>query len=711
MRFTFLTCLFGLLVAALAITVGYSHVRFSAFAESRAAQTMSARLNDLMELLVHSDEHLNILRKTSEASALDRTRAAAEIIRLNPGILQDEDALQGLCNDIGAKQLFVTDDKGVFTVALPASMKGGDISGFDRANAFMECVRSAGEEATQHSEDAAEDFSLLYTAVHRADAPGALILGFQGPKGQSLGAASSYANLAQNYNLGARGHIIAFKDGALLGEDASPFPTADLISLPLNQGSTQRLGDADYFTYAIRQHGYHLVGVMPVEELRKGSLRSLYPVLASNAALFLTIFFLVFYLLQRLVLRNISKLNTSLRKIAQGHANLRTEMQDSPIEFRRLSQNINAMVDALQMSAKRSDDANARDMELARSIQDSIIHHTSPAFPEQSDFEVAAFSRRAKIVGGGVYDYFMQGEDHLYFMVADTPGSGVPAALFSTHSLSLLRDLAHSGAELSEIVCQANAELCAAQFSGISLSLFIGVLNIRTGQLTYINADMPQALVCRKGDSYVFLDMQICRPLGQSPESAYYVCSHTLAPGDRLFLYSKGVVDATDEQQIPFGMAHLQETLDMPAATPTELIRRLNQIHRKYTLYSEQSLDVVALALEFIGRQNNNALLSFPAGQSSPADDFIAAHLESVFASPPAISAVQQAVQRISAALPPACPVELALEYNEETALATLTYPAPLFNALASLGELGVDQAQFDFSSGSNTISLSQSLA
>lgn len=713
MRFTFLTCLFGLIFAAFAVTVGYSHVRFRSYAESRAVQTMSARLTDLMELLVHSDEHMHIMQKNMDHAAMQRTRAAAEILRLNPSILDNQEELQGLCNDIGAKQLFVTDAEGNFTAALPEEEKGSNIYRFDNAEAFMKCARHPGYEAIQRPGDISEEStSMLYTSVHRDGADGAVILGFAGVMGQSFGADSSYASLAQNYDLGAHGYIIAFKNGALLGDEASPFPTADLISLPLNKGHLLRLADGDYFTYAIRQGEYMLVGLMPVWEQRKSSWRALYPVLISNGILFLAIFFLVFYLLQRLVIRNISRLNASLRKITQGDAKMRTDMQDSPIEFRRLSQNINSMVDALQAAGKKSDEAVARDMELARSIQEAIVPHAYPAFPERTEFDLFANCRRAKHIGGGVYDYFMLNDDKLCFMMADASGNGVPAALFALHSLAIVRSLALTGASPTELVINAHTALSGKQFGGMSLSLFYGVLDLHTGQMEFVNAGMPQALICRKESSYVYLNMQSSPPIGRSAEPSAIPCTCCLASGDRLFFYSEGVIDSTDTQGLPYGMAQLQEALNQPASAIADLPRRVSQQLRKFTQGSPQEKDAVMLAIEYIGKHSNTASLTYTAGAPHEADAFIASHLESVFASPLSIAALQRAVRRLSIALPHETQARLALDYDEETARLTLSYPGPVFDPLSITGELGVDHVEFIPSSdGDNMVSLSQSLA
>lgn len=712
MRVTFLTWLFGLICAAFALAIGYSHFKFATDAEKRAALMMSTRLTDLMELLIHSDACMDTLQDITDTSALEKTRAAAEILRLNPEILKDAEALQGLCNDLGAKQLMVTDADGVVCAALHGEITGTDLSRFDAEETLRACIDTPGHEVCLRAGDASTDYAMQYAAVHRTDAPGVLILGFRGAREQAAWAAASFANLAQNYDLGERGYIIAFKDGALLGEESPPFPTADIISQPLDRATQCRLGDADYFIYAIRRDGYRLVGLMPVSELRSSSLHSLYPVLTSNAVLIVAVFLLVLYLLQRLVLRNIAGINASLKRITQGNLDERIESENFPVEFRKLSSSINSMVDALQTYGRRNDEASERELDLARTIQNTIIPQTFPAFPLHTEFDLYATCRRAKVVGGGFYDYFLLGDNYLCFMVADASGSGVPAALFAIHSVSIIRELALSGATPIDLLATANSALCDKKFVDMYLSLFFGMLEIRTGKLVCVNAGHTRALVCRHGSAYNMLDMHPGMELGRTPDAVYTTTECRLEEGDRLFVYTEGVVEAADAQQVPFGETRLYEALAAHAECIADVPRKVMRAQRKHTQAAEQLRDSTALALEYIGRKHAQATATLLTDSPDGADAFLAEHLESVLASPLAISALQHAVQSIAKALPPGVEIVLTLDYDEESATLTLHYPPPALNPLLRLSRLPADRAEYvSADHGGNTIILRKSLA
>lgn len=705
MRLTFLTWLFGLICAAFLATVGYTYVRYIMYAESRVSATMADRLTDLMELLVRADEHMEALQEVADVSALEKTRAMAEVIRLNPDILRDEEALQGLCNDLNVKSIAVTDAQGAIIAALPASLSWDDINQFDDTDSLKKCIDNQGYEVCLRPKDMM-DTSVQYTGVNRLGEGGAIILGFQGLREQMVRSTTTFANLRQNFDLGEGGTIIAFKDGALLGDETPSFPTADLISLPEQQARRLRLGDMEYFTYAIRQRGYLLVGITPVNEVQQGITRALYPILLSNAGLFLIIFLLVFFLLQRVVISNVSRINVLLRKITQGDLDVRLDGEKFPVELRKLASCINSMVDALQAYGRKNDEAASRELEVARGIQSNIIPHDYPAFPTRDEFDLYATCRRAKVVGGGFYDYFLLGDDYLCFMVADVSGNGVPAAMFAMHSLSTIRELAHAGTTPIDLITRTNASLCS-QHVGMYMSLFYGVLQISTGQLEFVNAGFSQALIRHKGGSYEGLDMRSGVVLGHTAEAVYTTCSAQLESGDHLFIYTEGVVETEDAEHTPFGEALLLETLAEASASATcvaDMPRKVQQVQRKYMQGAEQSKDATMLALLYLGKRHEQASLSFAADHPAAALNFLSEHLESVFASPLAISALQQAVQSISDALPQGAPVQLELDYDEEAAEAVLRYPSPAFNPLLQLPESAVKSAEHSIAANGDNI-------
>ncbi len=711
MRFTFLAWLLVLVCAAFAVTIGYSHFRFSNYAETRAEQIMSARLMDLLEQLDSADKYVKTLESITDISAIERTRAMAEFIRLTPELINDEEALAGFFNDLSIKELYLTDKNGEIVFGYPE--KKEDLSQIADETVLRECLATPGQELSLRPNSGITAGGMQYVALHRTDQPGLLILGFQGPREARAKAALSFGYLSRHYKLGESGRIVAFKDGALLGNDIPPFPTDDLMSHPLDVARKTTLGDSEYFTYAIRRNGYRLVGLLPVAELRESSQAALYPVLITNGILFACIFLLVFYLLQKLVIANISRINSSLRKITQGNLDVRIEGHDAPPEFRKLSSCINSMVDALQTYDKHSEESNRRELNLARTIQGTIIPNTFPAFPLHTEFDLYATCRQAKIVGGGFYDYFLLGDEYLCFMVADVSGTGVPAALFVLHSMSIIRELAHSGATPIDLVTKANMTLCEKRFVDMYMSLFYGVLEIHTGKLVFVNAGPPQALLQHKGGKFQPVEMSSGMELGRVPNATYATCTCQLVSGDRLFLYTKGAVQATAPDQATFGEERLRDAIN--SVTPrsiSEVPRRVSAAHRKFTKGSEQNHDITMLALEYIGKKHEIANTTVPANRPEQATQFVNTHLETVFAAPVAMQELDHVILRVLSALPKEFQVQLHMDYDEDVAEVRLTYQAPPFNPLLQLSDLHANRIDYALTDeGNNMITLWKKLS
>lgn len=696
MRLTFLTWVSGVICTAFALAVGLSHVRLVTDAENRAAQMISARLSDMMELLVHSDIYLGLMQEMADTAALERTRGLAEIIRLNPATLEDDETLQGLCNDLGASQLLVTDAEGKVVHALPKQLVGTDIGSLEDGERMRQCITQPGLEVCAH---AADMFSVgdavQYTAVHRQDAPGAVVVGVRVQREQALRVVSSFASLTKNYDLGLNGYIVAFKDGALLGDEIPPFPTADLMSQPLNKVERKRLGDSEYYVYSIQKEGYRLVGAMAARELSRGSWRNLRPILMSNGVLFVLIIVVVLCLLERMVIRNVTRMGVVLRRIAQGSVEVRVDAAGMPAELRKLALGVNEMVDALQSMSVKNDEAAALELEQARAVQSTILPHDTPSFPHRREFDISGLSRRPNGVGGGVFDYFMPGEDMLCFVVAESTGRGTPAALFVTHALALMRREAAGGAEPGEVLARVNAELSDGGFGGLYLSALYGCLRVSTGELRCAAAGLAYALLQRRGGSYTRLEMPPAPVLGQSASVTYGTASFHLETADRLFVYTEGFIEAEDAEHVPFGEARLLEALGGAAAGVSDVLRRVNQMHRRFTRDAESRADVALLSLEYMGRRRERADISLNPAEPTVALDFIAERLESVFAAPVAIGNLQQAVSRVLGALPAEERVDLALDYDEDRATAILRCPALNADFLPKLGHMPVESAAY----------------
>lgn len=710
MQRKFLSWLFVLICAAFTVAGGLAYLQFHRQAKARAVLLMSNRLHDLMLLIRFTQENMRHVEQINDATTLERTRALAEIIRLNPGIIDDQEALQGLCNDLGAKQLCISDEKGIIIAGVPASLNGYNLGQHEQSRPFLKCIKTPGTEIVQRPRS--NGFSgqvFQYCGVSRPDAPGVVQLGFTPQHELMVRNSITFDKLARNIMGNTAGHIVAFRDGQFLNRDELNLPSSAILSIPLNVIGEINVGGKDYATYAIEEDGTRLVGFMPLREVNNISAKSLRYLLWSNIGLFVLMFIAVWWLLRRYVLKGLNRINHSLRRITEGYTEERVEVKDTP-ELIRLSTGINAMVESLQSYGEQKRERLNKELQLASAIQNTMLPHKFPAFPAQTAFDLYATSTQAQVVGGDFYDFFMPDSRHLCFLLGDVADTGIPAALFMMRAVSVIRELAKSGATPQKLVTKANKELCSGD-SGMRLSLFYGRLNLSTGDLRFVNAGTPQALLRRPGSEYEMLAMNSGAVLGVHAGASYNECRMTLEPGDRLFLYTNGVINATDAGHTPFGTARLQEALRVHMESVNDVPLQVRTALQQFTGNMEQQSDCTMLALEFRGKWRSRLEINILASEAEQVLPQLQEKLESVFAAPSDISAMQTTVRQIMHALPPDTAVELQLQCNEQEAQLDFHYNQPHLNPLVSLPHLPIDRATYSTDrQHSSTLKLSKTL-
>lgn len=699
MRKTFLLWLLAVICTTFVATGALVYTQFARHARDRAEQMMAARLGDMLELFMHAERSTSYLNRVNDASTLDRTRALADIINLRPSILQNQEELQGICNRLGAEGISISDQNGTIIAAVPETEVGYNLAQSDDTIPFLDCVAAPGYELSlRRMEGNDEQLSMQHAAVHRLDSPGVVILTFRMRVEQEAREAESLSRLNGNLRLGENGQLFVLRRGALISGDASIASPAVLLALPANQALELTIDHKDYYAYAVDGDGYRLVGAIPAERVYRASFSSVQALLVSNLILFGLMFAIVSYLLQRFVVRSISRVNESLREITEGNLEKRVDVENSP-EFARLSNGINFMVESIKALGEEKSQRINHDLELARSIQSSLLPNRFPAFPEITAFDLHATCLPSEIVGGDFYDFFLSADGRrLNFLVADLDSSGVPAALFMMRAMSIIRTLARAGKSPVELVTQLNNDLCRGNEAGICMALFFGTLEIETGVLDYVNAGGLHALVQRVGEDYVMMPCYTSAMLGEHEGTQFHTAAMRLEPEDRLFLYTEGVVHAANAGNTPFGEARLQDTLRVDAPTVADVLVQVRAALRQHCGSGELKQDVTMLCLEYRGALGNIVSLFLPAGDTQAAQRFLTERLESLFVAPVEIADMQRSLAALLAALDPQQQLALHLDCTEELGRVTLIWEGKPFNPLLQLpAALPVDRTHYEY--------------
>jgi len=208
----------------------------------------------------------------------------------------------------------------------------------------------------------------------------------------------------------------------------------------------------------------------------------------------------------------------------------------------------------------------------------------------------------AREVGGDFYDFFYLDEDRLCFVVADVSGKGVPAALFMAVAISYIR--AYSSGELSPsaIVQKVNNALCINNEASMFVTLFIGILDLDSRRLSYVNAGHPKPYLSSAQKAPYPIESANDPVVGAMEDIDFREFSITLQRGDRLFIYTDGVNEAFSKDGKQFGEERLRSLLDTASSTPSnQVLREIRQNIDAFCADEPQSDDITMMLLDITG--------------------------------------------------------------------------------------------------------------
>ncbi len=365
-------------------------------------------------------------------------------------------------------------------------------------------------------------------------------------------------------------------------------------------------GQSSYCMYQTAE-GYLIVAVMPRSEAALSRNVSVSVTTAMQIFVFAALFVMIFILVKRLVVNNIYQINDSLSAITHGDLDTVVNVR-SHAEFDALSDDINTTVDTLKRYIA---DAAARiDAELAfaKAIQHSALPSVFPPYPGRKEFDIHAAMFTAKEVGGDFYDFYFVDEDTLAFLVADVSGKGIPAAMFMMQSKTLLKSFAESGMPIDQVLTTANEKLCEGNDTGMFVTAWMGLLNVKTGLITFANAGHNPPLVKTGDGGFAYHKTRAGLVLAGMEGIRYRKFELQLQPGDTLCLYTDGVTEATDASQQLYGDARLLTLLNQhQSASPRALCEAIKADVDAFAGDAEQFDDITLLCLTWHGPQEGGA--------------------------------------------------------------------------------------------------------
>ena len=252
--------------------------------------------------------------------------------------------------------------------------------------------------------------------------------------------------------------------------------------------------------------------------------------------------------------------------------------------------------------------ATQTELSMATEIQASMLPSIFPAFPNRDEFDLYASMDPAKEVGGDFYDFFMIDDDHLGIVMADVSGKGVPAALFMMISKTVVQNFAKLGISAAETLYKANEALCVQNKMEMFVTTWIGILELSTGKMTCASAGHEYPAIYHNGKYELFKDKHGF-VLGGFDGAKYTDYEILLEKGDKIFVYTDGVPEATNINNELFGTDRMIDALNKDVqANPKQVLKNVRAAVDEFVATAEQFDDLTMLCLEYRGsvKDKNN---------------------------------------------------------------------------------------------------------
>ena len=281
-------------------------------------------------------------------------------------------------------------------------------------------------------------------------------------------------------------------------------------------------------------------------------------------------------------------------------------------ELHKLAENVKCLSNSVAAYMTNLKSATAErerintELSLATEIQTAMLPHIFPPFPDRHEFDIFALSEPAREVGGDFYDFFLIDKDHLGLVMADVSGKGIPAALFMMASKIILQSCAKLGIGAADILTKTNESISTNNQAEMFVTVWIGILDIPTGKLTCANAGHEYPALKKADGTFELFKDKHGLAVGGMEGIRYKEYTLQLEKGDKLFLYTDGVPEASDAENNMFGTGRMLSALNTePDADPKTLLQNVRGAVSKFVRNAEQFDDLTMLCIEYKGEQES----------------------------------------------------------------------------------------------------------
>ena len=358
-------------------------------------------------------------------------------------------------------------------------------------------------------------------------------------------------------------------------------------------------------TERLNDDGMTLLTLLPMSEVYANRDAQMYETAFAGIMLFTVIYVLISMLVQAIVVHNLDLVNASLDRITDGNLDEVVSVRNSS-EFASLSNDINQTVSVLKGYIEAAEKRIEQELEFARTIQDSALPKNFTF--HRKDFEIFATMDPAKEVGGDFYDFFFVDQNRLALVIADVSGKGIPAALFMMRAKTAIRGLAENELSPADIMYRANLTLCEGNDAEMFVTVWLGIVDLRTGLVRCANAGHEYPMLMRRGGNYELLKDKHGLVLAAMQGLRFKEYELQLNPGDKLFVYTDGVPEAINGQVEQYGAERLEQILNRVKDEPMQtVLPAVRKDIADFVGAADQFDDITMLGFAYFGEQKDTA--------------------------------------------------------------------------------------------------------
>jgi len=357
----------------------------------------------------------------------------------------------------------------------------------------------------------------------------------------------------------------------------------------------------------LRSNGWSLGIIFPQQELLE-DVKTLNRRILFISMLGFLFLMLVIGLIAKGITRPLRSLAEAADRIAQGDWNAPLPPVRHEDEVGKLTHAFERMMTSLKQyfnDLKETTAAKEKiesELRIARDIQMGLVPKIFPPFPDRKEFDIYAVLEPAREVGGDFYDFYFIDDEHLCFVVGDVSGKGVPASLFMAVTKTLIKSDVHESTDPAAIITRVNQDLVQDNPSMMFVTIFLGMLNVKTGRVVFCNGGHNPPYLVRPGEPPMQLPSTHGMALGVAEDFVYTSKEMVLQPRDSLIVYTDGVTEAMDMRNNLYGEQRLESVLKkVSSASAKETIELILSDVKDFTTTASQSDDITLLTLKFMG--------------------------------------------------------------------------------------------------------------